>query len=445
MESIAVLKFGGTSVKNIGRVKHVAEIVANYPAKKKLVVVSAMGDTTDYLYGLAKQCSVQPDKRELDLLLSTGEQVSITLLALALRTLGIEAKSCTGPQLGIITDNAHGSARIVDIASESLTRALAENDVVVVAGFQGLGENGEVTTLGRGGSDTTAVAVAAACGASICDIFTDVDGIFTSDPNKIADATLLSRATYEEVLELARAGAQVIHPRAVELAQDYNLRVRVRNTFKPSHEGTVIDGGIEMEKYRTACGVAVDGNLACIALTGVAPTSSAIAELTDLLSSQNAGIENVCLSDSANAGASSAANAGANAVTNSGASAGGNSGANAGANSGAKDISITLRYADADHIVTLLQSIKERTGALAVIPDFDVSKISLVGRGIGGRPELTLRLLSVLDNAKIPIKLVASSENRISCVVAKSEAHRAAQLIHAEFELADTHRTKTAV
>lgn len=413
MESIAVLKFGGTSVKNIGRVKHVAEIVANYPAKKKLVVVSAMGDTTDYLYSLAKQCSVQPDKRELDLLLATGEQVSITLLALALKTLGIEAKSCTGPQLGILTDNSHGSARIVDIAEESLTKALEEHDVVVVAGFQGLSAKGEITTLGRGGSDTTAVAVAAACGASICDIFTDVDGIFTSDPNKIAEAKLLAHATYDEVLELARAGAQVIHPRAVELAQDYNLRLRVRNTFKPSHEGTLIDGGIEMEKNRVACGVAVDGNLACISLTGVAPSSSAIAELTELLSAQNAGIENVSLSDRPN--------------------------------SDDKDILLTLRYADADHIVALSQSIKERTGAATVVPDFHVSKISLVGRGIGGRPELTLRLLSVLDNAKIPIKLVASSENRISCVVSKSESHRAAQLIHAEFELSEEARTKTAV
>ncbi|MBX9723126.1 MAG: aspartate kinase, partial [Candidatus Obscuribacterales bacterium] len=188
MEEIAVLKFGGTSVKNVARIHHVAELISKFPAKKKLVIVSAMGDTTDNLIKLAKQCSPDISERELDLLLATGEQVSITLLAIALGSHGIKAKSFTGNQLGILTDSSHTAARIIDIDRNLLNNAIDENDVVVIAGFQGCSEEGEVTTLGRGGSDTSAVAIAAAAKAKVCHIFTDVDGIFSADPNVVDEA-----------------------------------------------------------------------------------------------------------------------------------------------------------------------------------------------------------------------------------------------------------------
>src|SRR4051812_34031052 len=218
MSDIAVLKFGGTSVKSIGRIQHVCDIVAaTSKTSPTLVVVSAMGDTTDYLVKLAKQCASSPDKRELDLLLSTGEQISIALVAMTLRSMGIKARSFTGQQVGIFTETVHTKARIVDIKSDTMLNSFKEHDVIVVAGFQGVTESGDITTLGRGGSDTTAVALAAAIGAPICDIFTDVDGIYTADPNAIKGARKLERISYGEVLELARMGAQVLHPRSVEL------------------------------------------------------------------------------------------------------------------------------------------------------------------------------------------------------------------------------------
>ena len=246
LPSVSVLKFGGTSVKNIARIQHVAEIVKErLKHGKVLVVVSAMGDTTDYLLKLAHQCAKSPDQRELDSLLSTGEHISITLLSMMLKSLDVSARSVTAYQLGIFTENVHNKARIIDIKTDNLAEAFQTCDALVVAGFQGVTANGDITTLGRGGSDTTAVALAAAAGAKYCDIYTDVDGIYTSAPNKIPKARLLERISYGEVVEMARLGAQVIHPRAVELARQYGVILRVRNTFKPDHEGTSIDGGEE--------------------------------------------------------------------------------------------------------------------------------------------------------------------------------------------------------
>lgn len=252
MSNISVLKFGGTSVKTIGRIAHVAEIVAKRARiSKVIVVVSAMGDTTDYLVNLAKQCCAAPDRRELDVLLATGEQTSIALLALTLKKMGIKARSFTGPQLGIVTDSEHTDARIIDIRSEVIHKLLQENDVLVVAGFQGVNESGDITTLGRGGSDTTAVALAAASGARDCEIYTDVDGVYTADPNKVKDAMLLPEISYDEIFQMARLGAQVLHHRAIMLAKQYNIRVRVRNTFKPDDCGSLVQGSNEPEAVVT--------------------------------------------------------------------------------------------------------------------------------------------------------------------------------------------------
>jgi aspartate kinase len=249
---VAVLKFGGTSVKTIGRMHHVAGIISDFCKKDKVVVVvSAMGDTTDHLLSLANQCTDSPDKRELDVLLSTGEQVSIALLSIILRNAGIQAKSFTGGQIGLLTESCFGSARIVQVDGNVIKSALEDHDVVVVAGFQGVTIDGDITTLGRGGSDTSAVALAAAVCADECHIFTDVNGIYTRDPNKFADAEFIPEIGYEHCLQLAQNGAQVMHDRAVILARQYGVKVRVRNTFKPENPGTLI-----CAEERTCCNVA---------------------------------------------------------------------------------------------------------------------------------------------------------------------------------------------
>lgn len=239
---VAVLKFGGSSVKSVGRMQHVVSLIANRCRNQKvLVVVSAMGDTTDHLHTLALQCSADPDKRELDVLLATGEQVSIALLSILLKAAGIKAKSFTGTQIGLLTESSHGRARILLVDLEIVAQSLAENDVVVVAGFQGVTVDGDITTLGRGGSDTTAVALAVAAGAAECEIYTDVDGIFTCDPNKDPLARQIPNIDYDDCLAIVRGGAQVMHDRSIVLAQQYGLKVRVKNTFKPDHLGTLIE------------------------------------------------------------------------------------------------------------------------------------------------------------------------------------------------------------
>jgi aspartate kinase len=402
---IAVLKFGGTSVKSIGRIAHVAEIVDSVRRKQPvLVVVSAMGDTTDYLIKMAKQCATAPDKRELDLLLSTGEQISISLLSMTLLAQGIKARSFTGLQVGIFTENVHNKARIVDIKKETLSKALAEHEVIVVAGFQGVTESGDITTLGRGGSDTTAVALAAAVGAPNCDIYTDVDGIYTADPNKIPQARLLKRISYGEVLEMARMGAQVIHPRAVELARQYGLTLRVRNTFKPDHEGTIIDGGgKDMELFRTVSGVAVDKDQACVAIMDVPDQPGIAGKITQALADENIVIDMIMQSFHPTIGLN--------------------------------NITFTINETDLEQTIESLKSLKEKMGAKEVIADGDIAKVSLIGAGLSGQPQVAARLFAVMGDNGINIKMISSSEMKITCVVSRKDADRAASLIHNAFEL----------
>lgn len=400
----AVVKFGGTSVKNIGRIQHVAEILDQTRQQQNvLVVVSAMGDTTDYLLKLAHQCSPSPDKREQDLLLSTGEQISIALLAMTLRSMGIKAKSYTGPQIGIVTENIHSKARIVDINREFLQKVLAENEIVVVAGFQGTSPEGDITTLGRGGSDTTAVALAAAVNAPICDIYTDVDGIYTADPNLIAGARLLQRISYDEVLEMARLGAQVLHPRAVELARQYNIKLRVRNTFKPGHPGTTIDGGKDMEIFSTVSGVAVDRDQACVAIMDVPDQPGIAAKITQALADENIVLDMIMQSFHPSIGLN--------------------------------NITFTVQSSDLDQTISALSGIKEKLKAKEVIADADIAKVSLVGAGLVGRPGVAARLFAVLGGAGINIKMISSSEMKITCVVSRDEADKAVKLIHDAFQL----------
>ncbi len=404
LPTVHVLKFGGTSVKSIARIQHVAEIVKErLKLGKVLVVVSAMGDTTDYLLKLAHQCAKTPDRRELDSLLSTGEHISITLLSMMLNSLDVSARSVTAYQLGIFTENVHNKARIIDIKTENLAEAFETCDALVVAGFQGVTANGDITTLGRGGSDTTAVALAAAAGAKYCDIYTDVDGIYTSDPNKIPKARLLDRISYGEVVEMARLGAQVIHPRAVELARQYGVILRVRNTFKPDHEGTSIDGGEQMEIYRSVSGVATDKDQACVAIMDVPDQPGIAARIVGGLAKKAIVIDMIMQAFHPTAGLN--------------------------------NITFTVASTDLPQTIKILEELKSEMGAKAVQADEDIAKVSLVGAGMAGQPEVAARLFETLGNAKINIKMISSSEMKITCVVARGQADKAAKLLHDAFEL----------
>jgi len=400
---IQVLKFGGTSVKSIGRIEHVAGIVADCAEKHKvIVVVSAMGDTTDYLIKLAKSCSSTPEKRELDLLLSTGEQVSIALLAMRLREMGVNARSLTGGQVGIFTESIHTNARIVDIRKETIAKQFEENDVLVVAGFQGITPTGDITTLGRGGSDTTAVALAAAVDAVGCDIYTDVDGIYTTDPNLVSQASLLRTLSYGEVLEMARLGAKVLHPRAVELARQYDVKLRVRNTFKPEDKGTLIVGG-DMEIFRAISSVAIDKDQAAVAIMDVPDQPGIAGKVTGALAKRNIGIDMIVQSFHPSTDHNS--------------------------------ITFTVQSDALDETVAVLNEIKETLGARAVQVDGDCAKVSLIGAGLVEQPDIPARMFTTLGENGINIKMISTSEMKLSCIVSRAQAEKAAKLIHEAFEL----------
>ncbi len=400
---IQVLKFGGTSVKSIGRIEHVAGIVADCAKQSKvIVVVSAMGDTTDYLLKMAKSCSSSPAKRELDLLLSTGEQVSIALLAMKLQDMGLQACSLTGGQVGIFTESIHTNARIVDIRKETLADRLKDNDVLVVAGFQGVTETGDITTLGRGGSDTTAVALAAAVNATGCDIYTDVDGIYTTDPNMVKNASLLRQVSYGEVLEMARLGAKVLHPRAVELARQYDVKLRVRNTFKPEDKGTLIVGG-DMEIFRAISSVAIDKDQAVVAIMDVPDQPGVAGKITNSLAKRNIGIDMIVQSFHPSMEHNS--------------------------------ITFTVSSDVLDEAVSVLEDIAKQLGARSVQVDGDCAKVSLIGAGLVEQPDIPARMFTTLGENKINIKMISTSEMKLSCIVSRDSAEKAARLIHEAFEL----------
>ncbi len=414
MNDIKVLKFGGSSVKNIGRIEHVADIIASYKPHPVVVVVSAMGDTTDHLLSLAKQCTKNPDQRELDLLLSTGEQVSIVLLSLILKKKGLRAKSLTGQQAGICTSDDHGSARILDIDSALIKTELRENDVIVVAGFQGVTDNGQITTLGRGGSDTTAVALAAALDAKECDIYTDVDGVFTADPNIIKEARPLKEITYARCVTLARNGAQVIHPRAVELGDQYDVIVRVRNTFNPSNRGTEIKGENDVERQKQFCGVAVDAKQGLISISKPEESFNLLREITEYLIECGISVEHIRKYNSIEGGAKCAT------------------------------IQVCFHYKDESRVTDAIYALSEKHIGLAVCSELDLCKVSLVGCDDQGNTTAAIRLIGCLESNGIEVKSVRSGDLAVSCLVKKSNAHRATRLIHDEFQLANEFDSTTS-
>ena len=399
-----VQKFGGTSVKSIARIKNVAGIIAGAAATDSVVaVISAMGDTTDYLVKLAHQASRSPNRRELDALLATGEQISAALVAIALNDLGTRAISLSGSQLGITTESIHADARIVDINIQRIRRHLDDGLIVVAAGFQGTTTEGDTTTLGRGGSDTTAVALTVALEASACDIFTDVSGVYNADPNIVPTARLLKEISYEEMLEMSRVGAQVLHPRAVELARKHGIPVRVRNTFDPTDEGTILKGGDEMEIYRPVSGVTVDRDQARLVILKVPDRPGVAGEIFGALAERRVSVDMIIQAFHEDRSVN--------------------------------DITFTVKR---DDLVAARQALEEaasRTGAEGILADEDVAKVSIVGAGLMGQPDVAARMFSALGREGINIKMISTSEIRISCAVSDADAERAVRIVHDLFQM----------
>ena len=406
MNNIIVQKFGGTSVADTEKIKHVAEVVKAERANGNdvVVVVSAMGHTTDHLVKLASGITENPSSREMDMLLSTGEGVSIALLAMALNAAGCPAVSMNAMQVGIMTENIHSKARIIDIKTEKLRKHLSDGEVVVVAGFQGVTEDGEITTLGRGGSDTSAVALAAALKAERCDIYTDVEGVYTADPRVIPKASCLDEVSYEEMLELARVGANVLHPRAVETAKQFNVPLRVRSSFKLENKGTLIVGVDDMELHRPVTGVATDLTQLRIVVCDIPDTPGHAAKIFGKLSDANISVDMIIQSY-------------ARKIENT------------------NDIAFTIDKADLDKTLKTLDELKSEIKASRFQVDDNIAKISIVGAGMIDRPGIAASMFETLAKLNINIKMISTSEIKVSCLVDECDAQRALIALHETFDL----------
>jgi aspartate kinase len=402
-----VQKFGGTSVADVNRIRKAAEIAVNAAAEGHEVttVVSAMGHTTDQLISLAEQVTPNPHPRELDMLLVTGEQVSIALMSMAIQSLGGQARSFTGAQAGIITEHNHGLARIREIRCESLEASLSRGEIAVVAGFQGTSENNEITTLGRGGSDTTAVALAAALSAERCDIYTDVNGVYTADPRMFPEARRLSSLSYEEMLELALSGAQVMNARSVELAMDTHVPLRVRSTFEPADLGTLVTHQLVTPEY-VVTGIACDLSQVCLTLTTDCPQTRALEGVSGLftrLSELNIGTDMVMLL--------------------------------AREDEPSQELAFTVERKALGRVKAIIDALKAELGEPKVNVDHEIARLAVIGRGIANRPSIVAGIFDTLFQASIPVQMVASGDIKVSAVVPAKHAREAVKLIHKRFGL----------
>ena len=406
MRKVIVQKFGGTSVADTEKIKNVAKTVIREKENGNdvVVVVSAMGHTTDYLVKMAKDLSADPSGREMDMLLSTGEGVSIALLAMAIQAQGYDAVSFNAMQIGIITENVHSKARIIDIKTDKLKKNLKEGKIIVVAGFQGVTEDGEITTLGRGGSDTSAVALAAALNAERCDIYTDVEGVYTTDPRIVPKATRLDEISYEEMLELAHAGANVLHPRSVETAKQFNVPLRVRSSFKTDNLGTLILGVDKMEIYKPVTGVAADLSQARIVVCDVPDTPGQAAKLFSNLAKEHISVDMIIQSY-------------ARKVSNT------------------NDIAFTIDSSDLDKTIKTLDALKKDLNCGDIQVNDNIAKVSIVGAGMIDRPGIASTMFQTLADLGVNIKMISTSEIKISCLVDKDDAERALKALHNVFEL----------
>ncbi|KAB2954617.1 aspartate kinase [Heliorestis acidaminivorans] len=405
---IVVQKFGGSSVANAERIKRVARRVVETKkaGNQVVVVVSAMGDSTDDLIDLANQINSnsKPKAREMDMLLATGEQVSIALLAMAIAQLGHEAISLTGPQAGVKTESVHCKARIVEINTERLEAELEAGKIVIVAGFQGATAYGDIATLGRGGSDTSAVALATALKAEVCEIFTDVDGVYTADPRVVPTARKLSRITYDEMLELASLGAQVLHPRSVELGKAYKVPIHVRSSFNHNDGTMVQEAEGDMEKELMVSGVTYDLNVVKVGLFDVPDRPGIARTLFSALAKAHVNVDMIIQSAMHNE---------------------------------RNDISFTVGQNDQEVAVAVVQQVKEEIGAGGIIYDDKVAKVSIVGAGMISRPGVAAMMFEAISDENINIEMIATSEIKVSCVISAEDTKRAVRAIHNKFQLED--------
>jgi aspartate kinase len=408
---LIVQKYGGSSVSDAAAVKRVAQriVASSKNGHEVVVVVSAMADTTDELLDLAGQVSPLPAGRELDMLLTAGERISMALLAMAIGDLGHEARSFTGSQAGVITTSAHGSARIIDVTPGRIRQALDAGAVAIVAGFQGVSQNSkDITTLGRGGSDTTAVALAAALGADVCEIYTDVDGIFTADPRIVPTARRIPRITYEEMLEMAACGAKVLHLRCVEYARRYGLPIHVRSSFS-TLDGTWVtdrpEGSDEADMEQPIIsGVAHDRSEAKITIVGVPDKVGEAATIFEAVADAEINLDMIVQNVSA-------------AATN------------------RTDISFTLPKADGRRALEALSDIQNRVGFESLRYDDGIGKVSLIGAGMRSHPGVSARFFSALAAAGVNIEMISTSEIRISVVVRGDDIDLAVASVHEAFDL----------
>jgi aspartate kinase len=407
---LIVQKYGGSSLASAERIRAAAQRIARTASggRPVIVVVSAMGDTTDELIELAYQVAPRPDERELDLLLSTGETVSATLVAMALHDMQQPAVSLTGAQAGIRSTRVFTRARITDIHPERISAELGQGKVVIVTGFQGVNEDQDVTTLGRGGSDTTAVALACALSAERCDIYTDVEGIYTADPRVVPKARKLAEIGYDEMLELAQLGARVLHPRAVELGELYDLPIQVASSFVET-PGTLIhrlasDGGphMPMEIRKNVRGIALDTDVARITLTRLPDRPGIAAAIFQPLADANISVDTIAQSSGAD---------------------------------GTTDMSFTVSRGSLERALDITNTVAPRIGAGRVDPADDLAKVSLVGTGMQSAPGYAARMFGTLAGSSINIAIISTSDIRITCVIPRDRAEDAMRILHDAFEL----------
>jgi len=402
MEKLIVQKYGGSSVANPKRILHVAKRVIGY--KKKgydvIVVVSALGDTTDELIELARKINREPPEREMDMLLATGEQVSIALLAMAIHKYGFEAISFTGPQVGIITDRTHTKAKIIKVNALRIREELRKGKIVIVAGFQGMTEDEDITTLGRGGSDLTAVALAKALEAKYCEIYSDVEGIYTADPRIVSDAKKIDYISYDEMLEMASLGAQVMQARSIEVAKKFNVVIHARSSFS-KNRGTFICEGGKMEEVVVRA-VTLTKNEAKITICDVPDKPGLASKIFGSISQAGINVDMIVQNTSRNR------------IT---------------------DISFTVQKDDLNKALKITKEISKEIGAGDVIADPDIARVSIVGVGMRSHPGVAAKMFSALAEKNINIEMISTSDISISCIIKKKYAVLAVRAIHKKFEL----------
>ncbi len=404
--ALIVQKYGGTSVDGPERIKRVARRIIETKRKgnRVVIVVSAPGDTTDRLIEIARQITHSPSEREMDMLLSTGEQMSIALLAMAINALGEKAVSLTGGQVGIVTDETFTKAKIKKIDTRKIEKELSKDRIVIVAGFQGVTANRDITTLGRGGSDLTAVALASVLKAERCEVYTDVAGVYTADPRIVPDARKIDRISYEEMLELASLGAQVMVPRSIEVAKKFGVDIYVRSSFN-DEEGTVITSEVSRMEEVVVSGVAYDRDQVKLSITDVPDRPGIAAKIFGALGAGNVNVDMIIQSS---------------------------------AEGGINDISFTVTRGDLKKTLDIMDKVKQEIGAKGLVYDDGVGKVSIIGVGMRSHSGVASEMFSALAEENINIEMISTSEIKISCVIKEKDIEKAVKAIHRKFGLART-------